>query len=69
LRIPQDIALVGFDDIPLAEYFDPPLTTVHLPAFGLGLAAGERLIRLIQNEGLDTEAVFMQSNLIVRESS
>ncbi|MBI5839416.1 MAG: LacI family DNA-binding transcriptional regulator [Chloroflexi bacterium] len=69
LCIPRDLALVGFDDIPLAEYFDPPLTTVHLPAFGLGLAGGERLIRLIQNEGLDEEAVLMQSELIIRESA
>ncbi len=68
LRIPQDLALVGFDDVPLAEYFDPPLTTIHLPAFGLGYATGERLIRLIKNEGLDSEAVFMQSELVIRES-
>lgn len=69
LRIPEDIAIVGFDDIPLAEYFDPPLTTVHLPAYGLGWAAGERLIRLMRNEGLDDTGVLMQANLIVRESS
>lgn len=69
LRIPEDLAIVGFDDIPLAEYFEPPLTTVHLPAYGLGWAAGERLIRLVQNEGLDEKGVLMQSNLIIRESS
>jgi DNA-binding LacI/PurR family transcriptional regulator len=69
LCIPQDIALVGFDDIPLAEYFDPPLTTIHLPAFGLGCAMGERLIRMIQSEGLDSDAVFLQSELIIRESA
>lgn len=69
LRIPNDIALVGFDDISLAEYFDPPLTTVRLPAFGLGWAAGERLIRLIQGDGLDQDNVLMNSELIVRKSS
>lgn len=69
LRIPEDLAIVGFDDIPLAEYFDPPLTTFHLPAYGLGWAAGDRLIRLVQNEGLDDKGVLMQSDLIVRESS
>jgi DNA-binding LacI/PurR family transcriptional regulator len=69
LLIPQDIAIVGFDDVPLAEYFDPPLTTMHLPAYGLGWAAGDRLIRLVRNEGLDEMGVLMQSNLIVRESS
>ena len=69
LRIPRDVAVVGFDDIPLAEYYDPPLTTIHLPAFGLGWAGGERLIRLIQGEGLDREDVFLNSELIVRKSS
>lgn len=69
LRIPEDIAIVGFDDIPLAEFFDPPLTTVHLPAYGLGWAAGERLIRLIQGEGLHENALLLESNLITRQSS
>src|SRR5512145_1455259 len=69
LRIPRDVAVVGFDDIPLAEYYDPPLTTVRLPAFGLGWAGGERLIRLIQGDKLDQESVFLQSELIVRKSS
>jgi LacI family transcriptional regulator len=69
LRIPADIAIVGFDDIPLAEFFDPPLTTVHLPAYGLGWAAGERLIRLIQGEGLNENSLLLESNLITRQSS
>ena len=69
LRIPKDIALVGFDDIPLAEFYDPPLTTVRLPAFGLGWAGGERLIRVIRGEGLDQENIFLDSELIVRKSS
>ena len=69
LRIPNDIALVGFDDIPLAEYFDPPLTTIHLPAFGLGWAGGERLIRIIQGEGLQDTSLLLESKLITRQSS
>ena len=69
LRIPEDIALAGFDDIPLAAYFDPPLTTIRVPAYGLGWAVSDRLIRLIRNEGLDQNAVFLKSELIMRESS
>jgi DNA-binding LacI/PurR family transcriptional regulator len=69
LRIPEDIAVVGFDDIPLAEYYDPPLTTIHLPAFGLGWAGGERLIRLIQGEGLNDSSLLLESTLITRKSS
>jgi LacI family transcriptional regulator len=69
LHVPKDIALAGFDDIPLAEYFDPPLTTVHLPAYGLGWAAGERLIRLIRGEGLNEHSLLLESKLIARQST
>ena len=69
LRIPKDIALVGFDDIPLAEFYDPPLTTIRLPAFGLGWAGGERLIRIIQGEGLNDASLLLESKLITRQSS
>jgi LacI family transcriptional regulator len=69
LRIPKDIAVVGFDDIPLAEFYDPPLTTIHLPAFGLGWAGGERLIRLIQGEGLNDASLLLESTLIDRQST
>jgi DNA-binding LacI/PurR family transcriptional regulator len=69
LRIPTDIAVVGFDDIPLAEFYDPPLTTIHLPAFGLGWAGGERLIRIIQGEGLNDASLLLESKLITRQSS
>ena len=42
--MPDDISVVGFDDIPLAAYFDPPLTTVRLPAHDLGRAVGVALL-------------------------
>ncbi len=69
LRIPQDIAVVGFDDIPLADYYEPPLTTVHIPAYGLGWGAGDRLVRLVQGETLDQEGTLLESDLIIRNSS
>jgi DNA-binding LacI/PurR family transcriptional regulator len=69
LRIPQDIAIIGFDDIPMAEYLDPPLTTIRLPAFGLGWAAGERLIRLILGEDIESQGVLLGTELIIRQST
>jgi DNA-binding LacI/PurR family transcriptional regulator len=69
LRIPEDIALVGFDDIPMAEFLDPTLTTIHIPAFGLGWAAGERLVRLIKKEKLDRQSELLETELIIRQSS
>ena len=49
LAIPEDIAIVGFDDVRLARYVDPPLTTIHLPAYEQGRCAGDLLIRLINS--------------------
>jgi LacI family transcriptional regulator len=70
LRVPEDIAVVGFDDIQMAEYLDPPLTTVRLPAFGLGWSAAELLIRLI-TEAADVRSphVILDTQLVVRASS
>lgn len=69
LRIPHDVAVAGFDDVPLADFFTPPLTTIRLPAYGLGWAAGERLARLVQGERLEQEGMLLETELIVRESS
>lgn len=69
LHVPDDMAIVGFDDVPLAEYYDPPLTTVRLPAYGLGWAAGDRLVRMIQGTTLEQPRLFLESELVVRQSS
>jgi DNA-binding LacI/PurR family transcriptional regulator len=68
IRIPQDIALVGFDDIFLAAYASPPLTTVRLPAYGLGWAAGDMLIRLINEDDLVERQMLLESELVIRQS-
>ena len=68
VRVPSDMALVGFDDIPLVEFIDPPLTTVRLPAYGLGWGAGELLTRLIGGDTVENPRVFLETELIVRES-
>lgn len=67
-RIPQDIAFVGFDDIPMAIYQDPPLTSVRLPAYGIGWAAAELLIQLIVHEEVREHNLVLESELIVRAS-
>jgi DNA-binding LacI/PurR family transcriptional regulator len=68
VRVPGDIALVGFDDIPLVEFIDPPLTTIRLPAFGLGWGAGELLTRLLGGDTVENPRVFLETELVVRES-
>jgi LacI family transcriptional regulator len=69
LHVPDDISLVGFDDVPLASYVEPPLTTVRLPAYELGWGAGERLIRLIDGENLPEPGVLLETKLVVRGST
>lgn len=68
LSIPDDVALVGFDDVPLARYVDPPLTTVRLPAAELGRQAGKMIIGLIQNGGVVAKQMILETKLIVRAS-
>ena len=50
LSVPGDVAVVGFDDAPLAEHADPPLTTVRQDKFGIGAAAAKALVGLIESE-------------------
>ncbi len=67
--VPGDVAVVGFDDVPMAEYLDPPLTTVRLPAYGLGWGAGELLTRRLAGEEIRHPQLLLETELIVRESS
>ena len=68
-RIPEDIAVVGFDDVPVAAYVDPPLTTIRLPAFKLGWKAGEQLTKLIHGKPLEHQGELLDIELVVREST
>lgn len=69
MQIPEDMAVVGFDDIPMAPYFDPPLTTIRLPAFQLGWTAGKQLIALMLGRTLEQPSILLDSELVVRKSS
>jgi LacI family transcriptional regulator len=68
LRIPQDIALVGFDDVPMARYMEPPLTTIRVPAVQMGSAACRLLIDLITKGDVAKRKITLETELIVRES-
>lgn len=67
LRVPHDIALVGFDDIEFASYVDPPLTTVRQPKDEMGRLAMRMLIDLLQ--GKTVTDIVVPGELIVREST
>lgn len=72
LRVPEDISVVGFDDIEFAKYCDPPLTTIRQPAKELGSSAMKLLCNLIEGK-YDPDTVlrpyFLPTELIVRGSA
>lgn len=65
----RDVAITGFDNIPMAEFSHPPLTTMHQPIYQIGGMVCEMLIRLIQGEELDQKHILLKPELIVRQSS
>ena len=68
LRIPDDISVIGFDDIPTAQWMAPPLTTIRQPLRDIGHVATERLFQLVAGKPLETLRVELASPLLVRSS-
>jgi DNA-binding LacI/PurR family transcriptional regulator len=68
MKIPQDIALVGFDNVNLSEYVDPPLTTINLPGFDLGKNAANLLIDIIEENKNKYKKVILETHMILRRS-
>jgi LacI family transcriptional regulator len=69
LSVPEDIAIVGFDDVPIAEYVSPPLTTVKVFIAKLGSVAAERLVACIRaSNGQERTQEIQPTELIVRGS-
>lgn len=66
-RVPEDIAVVGFDDIPTSRYLTPPLTTVRAPIEQAGFEATQQLVRLIRKGQADS-LVLLPTELVVRRS-
>ena len=69
ITIGRDISITGFDDIVLAEYANPPLTTVHQPARQIGMMISNMLIKIINHENLEEKQIILQPELIIREST
>jgi len=68
LTVGHDVAVAGFDDIPLAEHALPSLTTVHQPIYEIGQRICEMLIHLLQQGSLEERHVILEPQLVVRES-
>ncbi|MFF9193891.1 LacI family DNA-binding transcriptional regulator [Streptomyces sp. NPDC014779] len=66
-RVPADVAVIGFDDLPVARVADPPLTTVHQPVEGLGREMARMLVALV--DGQEPTPLILPTRLVVRASA
>jgi LacI family transcriptional regulator len=69
LRVPDDISVVGFDDLPEARWSSPPLTTVRQPLAEMGLLAARTVLRLARGEELESPRIELATELVVRDST
>jgi len=67
LRVPEDVSLIGYNDLPLMDVVTPALTTIYYPSREIGLAAGELVIEILAGE--EPENICLQPSLVVRDST
>ena len=68
VKVPDDISMIGYDDVEMARFSSPPLTTIRHPKAELGLLAVQQLVSRIRNKELEVESMTVQPELIVRRS-
>lgn len=69
LSVPEDVSVVGFDDLPLVRWSSPPLTTVNQPLEAMGGLAVHTVLRLMRGERLESRRVELATTLVVRDST
>lgn len=69
LSVPEQLAVIGLDDMPLASYFDPPLTTMRQDMFGIGRTAAQLLVRAVEQPQVQRQQLRLPAELIVRHST
>ncbi len=69
LHVPEDIAVVGFDNIEISSMCTPSITTVNQPRYQLGLLSCDLLTKLINKETIPIQHMYLETELIVREST
>lgn len=68
VKVPTEVAVVGFDDIPIAAFTAPPLTTIRSPLLGMAEAAGHLLVNLVEGHAITAVEQVLATQLIVRAS-
>lgn len=69
LRVPEDVAIIGFDDLPIARHIRPALTTMRQPIYEVGQLLVEALVGVLNDEPLEEAHILLQPTLILRESA
>jgi LacI family transcriptional regulator len=69
LRVPDDVSVVGFDDLPEVRWSSPPLTTVRQPLSEMGQLAARTVLRLAAGERIESLRVELATDLVVRDST
>ncbi|HTP08994.1 MAG TPA: substrate-binding domain-containing protein, partial [Anaerolineae bacterium] len=67
-RVPEDVAVVGFDDLPQAARTEPPLTTVRQPVYRLGAMAVDSVLDLLEHHDSSPRRIVLPTELVVRAS-
>lgn len=68
-KVPEDVQIIGFDDIPLSSLLTPALTTIRQPAYDMGRASAALLIQLLENENIDHKIIQMPVTFTERETT
>lgn len=68
LHVPEDISIIGYDDIELAKYLSPPLSTISQPKAELGKLAVETLLKRIRSESIEFQTIMLEPELVLRNS-
>lgn len=68
IQVPEQLSLIGYDDIHIARFMSPALTTIHQPKYRLGKAAVETLLKRIEKQATDLQVVQIEPTLVVRQS-
>lgn len=69
LRIPEDVAITGFDNIPACRYVAPPLTTVEMRSEEMGEAAMQQVLSMIAGKGEQDSDILLEPRLVIRDSA
>jgi DNA-binding LacI/PurR family transcriptional regulator len=67
LRVPEDLSVIGFDDIPFAQYLTPPLATVKQDFYMMGYHAGKQLVKMIQHEAVEKK-IYVEHKVLARNT-